>query len=82
MKYKMKIKKYVEDVSLSFEERYKQLEKHHLEETEELRKIVENLESMFNTCYECKMSDYHEYSCSSSGGSEREPVINVWELND
>lgn len=44
MKTKLKIKKYIEDVSLPYEERYKQLEKHHLEETAELIKIIEALE--------------------------------------
>ncbi len=29
----IKVKKYVDDQSLSWEERYKRLEKHHLEET-------------------------------------------------
>ncbi|WP_299621465.1 hypothetical protein [uncultured Tenacibaculum sp.] len=40
----IKVKKYVDDQSLSWEERYKRLEKHHLEETnfliDKIREVV------------------------------------------
>ena len=43
----IKVKRYVDDESLSWEERYKRLEKHHLEETnfliDKLRDIVKDL---------------------------------------
>ncbi|WP_442266645.1 hypothetical protein ACSIGC_02825 [Tenacibaculum sp. ZS6-P6] len=43
----IKVKKYVDDQSLSREERYKRLEKHHLEETnfliDKIREVVKEL---------------------------------------
>ena len=45
MKHKMKVKKYTDDLALSWEERYKRLEKHHLEETQELISVIQELES-------------------------------------
>jgi hypothetical protein len=45
MKTKIPIKKYVEDTSLSWEERYHQLEKHHEEETKFLIGVIEKYES-------------------------------------
>jgi hypothetical protein len=43
----IKVKKYVEDKSLSFEERYRLLEKHHVEETSflinKIREIVKDI---------------------------------------
>lgn len=45
MKYKMKIKKFVDDSSLTLEERYNRLEAHHLEETKELIGVIQDLES-------------------------------------
>jgi hypothetical protein len=44
MKHKMKIKKHVDDSSLTWEERYKRLETHHLEETAELKSVISELE--------------------------------------
>jgi hypothetical protein len=41
---KIPIKKYVMDESLSWEERYKQLEAHHKEETELMMNEIRNLE--------------------------------------
>lgn len=45
MKYKMKIKKYVDDSSLTWEERYNRLQAHHLEETKELINVIQELEN-------------------------------------
>ena len=45
LKYKMKIKKYSDDATLTWEERYKKLEAHHLEETHELIGVIQQLES-------------------------------------
>lgn len=45
LKYKMKIKKYSDDPTLTWEERYKRLEAHHLEETRELIQVIQELES-------------------------------------
>lgn len=43
----IKVKRYVDDESLSWEERYRRLEKHHLEETnfliDKVREIVKEL---------------------------------------
>lgn len=43
----IKVKKYVDDQSLSWEERYKRLEKHHLEETnfliDKIREVIKEL---------------------------------------
>ncbi|WP_159439342.1 hypothetical protein [Tenacibaculum agarivorans] len=43
----IKVKKYIDDESLSWEKRYRRLEKHHLEETnfliEKIREIVKKL---------------------------------------
>jgi hypothetical protein len=43
----IKVKRYVEDTNLSWEERYHQLEEHHIEETnfliEKIRSIVEKI---------------------------------------
>ena len=43
----IKVKKYVDDESLSWEERYNKLEKHHLEETsfliDKIRELVKEL---------------------------------------
>lgn len=47
---KIPIKKYVMDESLSWEDRYKQLEKHHLEETEFLIQEIEKLELVAKGC--------------------------------
>lgn len=54
---KIPIKKYVMDVSLSWEERYKQLEAHHKEETEfllsevnRLRKLANKLDDKLEEC--------------------------------
>lgn len=44
MKYKIKIKKYIDDLNLTWPERYARLESHHLEETKELIKHIEYLE--------------------------------------
>ena len=44
MNHKIKIKKYVDSEALSWEERYKRLEKHHIDETRELIKVIEDLE--------------------------------------
>lgn len=44
MKTKIPIKKYIDDPSLTWEERYKVLEAHHLEETTFLIKRIEELE--------------------------------------
>lgn len=44
MKAKIKIKHYQMDESLNWEERYKALETHHLEETKYLIKVIEELE--------------------------------------
>ena len=44
MKYRMQIKKYVDDSSLTWEERYKRLEAHHIEETKELIERIDELE--------------------------------------
>lgn len=41
---KLNIKKYVDDNTLSWEERYKKLEAHHIEETTELLKQIKYLE--------------------------------------
>lgn len=46
MKYKVKTKRYIDDESLTWEERYKRLEKHHLEETKELIKTIEEIERL------------------------------------
>lgn len=44
----IKVKKYVDNEALSWEERYKRLEKHHLEETnfliDKIREIVKSIE--------------------------------------
>ena len=45
MKAKLKVKKYTDDPSLSWEERYHRLEEHHLAETKELIEMVERLEN-------------------------------------
>ena len=45
MKTKLKIKKYVDNPHLSWEERYRLLEQHHKQETEELILIIEWLEN-------------------------------------
>ncbi len=43
----IKVKSYVDDESLSWEERYKKLEKHHIEETtfliDKIREVVKNI---------------------------------------
>ena len=43
----IKVKKFVDDQSLSWEERYKRLEKHHLEETnfliDKIREVIKEL---------------------------------------
>ncbi len=44
MKTRITIKKYVMDETISWEERYKQLEAHHKEETEFLIRRIESLE--------------------------------------
>ncbi len=44
MKTRIPIKKYVDDETLSWEERYRHLESHHKEETEFLIKRIEELE--------------------------------------
>lgn len=41
---KLKVKKYVDDETLSWKERYKNLEEHHLAETKELIEMVKYLE--------------------------------------
>lgn len=46
MNFKIPIKAYVMDDSLSWEERYKQLEKHHTKETAILIKEIERLEDI------------------------------------
>jgi hypothetical protein len=40
---KLNIKKYIDDPSLTWEERYKRLEAHHLEETNELIRVLKEL---------------------------------------
>lgn len=45
MKYRMQIKKYKDDPTLTWEERYKKLEAHHLEETKELIRVIQELEA-------------------------------------
>lgn len=45
MIHKMKIKKFVDDSSLTWEERYNRLQAHHLEETKELIEVIEKLEA-------------------------------------
>lgn len=44
MKTKIKIKRFVDDESLSWEERFKKLEAHHKEETQFLINEIETLE--------------------------------------
>ena len=48
MKTKIKIKKYVEDAALTWEQRYDQLMKHHVEETGFLIKVIEELEQIID----------------------------------
>lgn len=45
MKHKIKIKKFVDDSSLTCEERYNKLQAHHLEETVELIHVIQELEA-------------------------------------
>lgn len=45
MQHKMKVKKYVDDSSLTWEERYNKLYSHHLEETQELICVIQELEA-------------------------------------
>jgi hypothetical protein len=45
VKHKMKIKKFIDDPSLTLEERYNRLQAHHLEETKELIEAIEKLEA-------------------------------------
>lgn len=45
MKHKLQIKKFVDDPSLTWKERYDKLQAHHLEETRELMEVIEDLES-------------------------------------
>lgn len=45
LKYRMQIKKYKDDPTLTWEERYKKLEAHHLEETKELIRVIQELEA-------------------------------------
>jgi hypothetical protein len=44
MTVKVQVKKYVMDETLSWEERYRKLEQHHLEETSWLVKEIERLQ--------------------------------------
>lgn len=48
MEYKMKIKKFFDDTSLTWEERYNKLQAHHLEETKELMEALEASEKKFD----------------------------------
>lgn len=50
MKTKIPIKEHVDDPSLSWEERYKRLEAHHLEETEFFVKRILELEKDLEVC--------------------------------
>jgi hypothetical protein len=43
---KIPIKKYIDDLSLSWEERYKRLENHHMEETAWMIKEIKRLEKL------------------------------------
>lgn len=53
MKYKIKVKKYNENNGLSWEEKYKELERHHIEEVAELMATIEVLETrMDNLTFE------------------------------
>ncbi len=54
MKYKIKIKKYTFEISddkIDWEAEYKKLEAHHKEETQELIKRIEELESFLEEMY-------------------------------
>jgi hypothetical protein len=59
MKTKIEIQKYTDDPSLSWEERYKRLESHHLEETQFLIKEIEKLEKEVAS-YQ-KLADYYHF---------------------
>jgi len=54
MKYKMKIKKYTDDATLTWEERYKRLEAHHLKETRELLCVIQELETVIDNLSDLK----------------------------
>lgn len=65
MKTKITVKKYTFDESASWEERYKQLEKHHLEETTFLIMKIEELETKIED-----MNDawaHHSTFCNDDG---------------
>jgi hypothetical protein len=56
---KISIKAYVMDESLSWEERYKQLEAHHNEETKWLIRRIASLEEIVEVCLERAAPDDH-----------------------
>lgn len=76
MKHKIRIKKYVMDESLSWEERYRQLEKHHEEESKYLIVLISYLED------EITLSKPHaQAECPKRGmgcGNCRELTGNSW----
>ena len=45
MKHKMTIKKFVDDSSLTWEERFNRLQVHHIAETKELINVIQELEA-------------------------------------
>ncbi len=61
MKTKWKIKKYSDDESLSWEERYSRLEAHHAEESKFLVDVIEQLESQVESLQfpEVSASEYN-----------------------
>lgn len=58
---KMRIKKYVDDTTLTWEERYKRLEAHHLEETKELIQTIKDLEEKLYIAY-MQLGEYESQS--------------------
>lgn len=62
MKYRMKVKKYVDDSSLTWQERYARLESHHLDETKELIQRIEWLEEDLAREYRLRCELYDDWS--------------------
>jgi len=64
---KLNIKKYTDDLTLTWEERYKRLEAHHLEESLALKSLVEELKAEIDFFiggeeYYAEYEEVHDFS--------------------